>query len=92
MFKTWPTEGWDVNGLCKEIRFARSDTGFSNAEISMDWIWHFNRSSFIAIVKAKSQGVTFKDWFGYNEFIRDLNNPDYLWEQPYFKRPEKEKI
>ncbi|GKU12048.1 unnamed protein product, partial [Fusarium langsethiae] len=92
VFKTWPTEGWDIDGLYEEIRFARSDTGFSNAEISMDWIRHFNQSSFAATAKAKSRGVTFEDWFGCDEFMRDLDNPDYLWDQPYFERPEKEKI
>ncbi|KAK2668023.1 hypothetical protein RAB80_015402 [Fusarium oxysporum f. sp. vasinfectum] len=38
VFKTWPTESWDVNALDEGIRFARSESGFSNAEISMDWI------------------------------------------------------
>lgn len=36
VFKTWPTESWEVDGLDERMRFARSDTGFSNAEISID--------------------------------------------------------
>ncbi|KAK2681999.1 hypothetical protein RAB80_003792 [Fusarium oxysporum f. sp. vasinfectum] len=36
VFKTWPTESWDVDDLDEGIRFARSESGFFNAEISMD--------------------------------------------------------
>ncbi|WKT54098.1 HTH CenpB-type DNA-binding domain [Fusarium oxysporum f. sp. vasinfectum] len=64
VFKTWPTESWDVNALDEGIRFARSESGFSNAEISMDWIRHFNRNSFECTAKAQSRGITFTDWFG----------------------------
>ncbi|KAI7761661.1 hypothetical protein LZL87_014386 [Fusarium oxysporum] len=57
VFKTWPTESWDVDALDEAIRFARSDTGFSNAEISMDSIRHFNRNSFECTTKAQSRDV-----------------------------------
>jgi hypothetical protein len=33
VFKAWPTESWENDGLDERIRFARSDAGFSNAEI-----------------------------------------------------------
>jgi hypothetical protein len=92
IFKSWPTEGWDVNDLDKNIRFARSETGFSNAEISMDWIRHFNLHSFSATAKARALGINFTDWYGCDEFMRDIDNPDFIWERPYFERPEKEKI
>ncbi|KAJ0127210.1 Uncharacterized protein HZ326_29687 [Fusarium oxysporum f. sp. albedinis] len=92
VFKTWPTESWDVDALDESIRFARSDTGFSNAGISMDWIRHFNRNSFECTTKAQSRGVTFTDWFGCDEFMRDIDNPDFIWKEPFFERPEKERI
>ncbi|KAI7772017.1 hypothetical protein LZL87_011710 [Fusarium oxysporum] len=92
VFKTWPTESWDVDDLDEAIRFARSDTGFSNAEISMDWIRHFNCNSFECTAKAQSRGVTFKDWFGCDEFMRDIDNPDFIWKEPFFERPEKQRI
>ncbi|RYC77626.1 hypothetical protein BFJ63_vAg19500, partial [Fusarium oxysporum f. sp. narcissi] len=92
VFKTWPTESWDVDALDESIRFARSDTGFSNAEISMDWIRHFNRNSFECTTKAQSRSVTFTDWFGCDEFMRDIDNPDFIWKEPFFERPEKERI
>jgi hypothetical protein len=92
VFKTWPTESWDVGDLDEAIRFARSDTGFSNAEISMDWIRHFNRNSFECTTKAQSHGVTFNDWFGCDEFMRDIDNPDFIWKEPFFERPEKQRI
>jgi hypothetical protein len=92
VFKTWPTESWDVDDLDEGIRFARSESGFSNAEISMDWIRHFNRNSFECTAKAQSRGVTFTDWFGCDEYMRDIDMPDFIWHQPYFERPEKERI
>ncbi|KAL9561187.1 hypothetical protein ACKAV7_014542 [Fusarium commune] len=92
VFKTWPTESWDVEDLDEAIRFARSESGFSNAEISMDWIRHFNRNSFECTAKAQSRGITFTDWFGCDEFMRDPDIPDIIWKQPYFERPEKERI
>ncbi|EGU77894.1 hypothetical protein FOXB_11595 [Fusarium oxysporum f. sp. conglutinans Fo5176] len=92
LFKTWPTESWDVDALDEAIRFARSETGFPNAEITMDWIRHFNRNSFECTAKAQSRGITFTDWFGCDEFMRDIDMPDFIWKEPYFQRPEKERI
>ncbi|KAF5671128.1 hypothetical protein FDENT_11012 [Fusarium denticulatum] len=89
VFKTWPTESWEVDDLDEGIRFARSESGFSNAEISMDWIRHFNRNSFECTVKAQAKGVTFEDWFGCDEFMRDPDNPDFIWKKPWFEWPEK---
>ncbi|KAG7403661.1 hypothetical protein Forpe1208_v016315 [Fusarium oxysporum f. sp. rapae] len=90
VFKTWPTESWDVDALDEAIRFARSDTGFSNAEISMDWIRHFHRNSFECTTKAQSRGVTFTDWFGCDEFMRDIDNPDFIWKEPKLSEILKE--
>ncbi|KAG7406885.1 hypothetical protein Forpi1262_v018252 [Fusarium oxysporum f. sp. raphani] len=82
VFKTWPTESWDVDALDEAIRFARSETGFPNAEITMDWIRHFNRNSFECTAKAQSRGITFTDWFGCDEFMRDIDMPDFIWKEP----------
>ncbi|KAI8401822.1 hypothetical protein FOFC_18691 [Fusarium oxysporum] len=74
VFKTWPTESWDVDALDEAIRFARSETGFPNAEITMDWIRHFNRNSFECTAKAQSRGITFTDC-KLNEIIREGFTP-----------------
>jgi hypothetical protein len=58
----------------------------------MDWIYHFNLHSFSVTVKARALSINFTNWYGCNEFIRDIDNPDFIWERPYFERPEKEKI
>src|SRR6478735_5950962 len=34
VFKTWPTESWDVNALDEGIRFARSESGFGDSSLS----------------------------------------------------------
>ncbi|RKK65371.1 hypothetical protein BFJ69_g16343 [Fusarium oxysporum] len=43
-------------------------------------------------LEAQSRGVTFTDWFGCDEFMRDIDNPDFIWKEPFFVRPEKERI
>ncbi|CCE28413.1 uncharacterized protein CPUR_01888 [Claviceps purpurea 20.1] len=92
VFKEWPTESWEGYDLDEGIRFARSETGFSNAETSMDWIRHFNRSSFEHTSEAQSRGVTFTDWFGCDEFMRDPDSSDHVQYDPSKNRPEKERI
>lgn len=98
IFKTWPTESWELDGLDERIRFARLDIAFSNAEISLDWLRHFNRHSFENLAKVQSLGITFGDWFGCDEFMRDPDimrdpeNPDWIWDLPFFERPEEDRI
>lgn len=69
IFKSWPTESWEADGLDERIRFARSDTAISNAEISLDWLRHFNRHSFSSLTKVQYLGITFEDLFGCDEFM-----------------------
>lgn len=92
VFKEWSTESWEGYDLGEGIRFARSETGFSNAETSMDWIRHFNRSSFEHTSEAQSRGVTFTDWFGCDEFMRDPDSSNHVQHDPSKNLSEKERI
>ncbi|KAF4334807.1 hypothetical protein FBEOM_11353 [Fusarium beomiforme] len=73
---------WIHDTSMNAIRFAHSETGVSNAEISMGWIRLFTRNSFECTVKAQSRGVTFPDWFGCDEHMGDINMPDFIWKEP----------
>ncbi|XP_044715037.1 DDE superfamily endonuclease domain-containing protein [Hirsutella rhossiliensis] len=42
IFHTFPSESWAAVDAPADVRFARSDTGFSNAEITLDWVHQFN--------------------------------------------------
>ncbi|RCI08857.1 hypothetical protein L249_5007 [Ophiocordyceps polyrhachis-furcata BCC 54312] len=45
VLKTFPTECWASIDGPDDVRFARSDTGFSNAEMSLEWVHYFNKVS-----------------------------------------------
>lgn len=55
------------------IRFARSLTGSSNADLILDYLKHFNIYSFKESSTFTSRRVEFQEWFGYDEnFINSL--------------------
>lgn len=92
IFKAWPSENWDLEGADTAMRFAQSDTGFSNKELTMDWIRHFNRESFNRSTRLQATGKTFCEWFGCNEHLRDPDLPYLMWDRPYFERPIDERV
>ncbi|KAI8654437.1 HTH CENPB-type domain-containing protein [Fusarium keratoplasticum] len=53
IFKTWPTLDWAYIDADPDIRFAQSDTAFSNGEITLEWMIHFNRCSWAKSAKAQ---------------------------------------
>jgi len=68
-----PVEQMVHNDLHGGVRFARSPTGFSNAALTLDWLKHFNRYSFEQSSTFASMGWTFKEWFGVDEYGRDIH-------------------
>ncbi|CAI6099605.1 unnamed protein product [Clonostachys chloroleuca] len=49
----FPTTNWASIDGHGEMRFARSDTGFSNVEITVDWLKAFNQFSWKRSAKAQ---------------------------------------
>ncbi|KAL9572124.1 hypothetical protein ACKAV7_003841 [Fusarium commune] len=47
-----------------------------------------NRESSTMLGCANAAGY----WFGCDEFMRDIDNPDFIWKEPFFERPEKQRI
>ncbi|KAG7408735.1 hypothetical protein Forpe1208_v012163 [Fusarium oxysporum f. sp. rapae] len=71
IFKTFPTLDWAYIEADPDIRFAQSDTAFSNGEITLEWVIHFNRCSWAKSSTVRSRGVISEEWFGCDEFLRD---------------------
>ncbi|KJZ70330.1 hypothetical protein HIM_10298 [Hirsutella minnesotensis 3608] len=90
VFKTFPTESWDEIKAPDDIRFARSDTGFSNAEITLDWLHHFNVISWKASAQAQQTSKTLEEWFGCTEWCKDPLRPSS--EAQPTVRPDKDRI
>ena len=56
VFKTFPTESWSEIEADEAIHFARSETGFSNSEITFEWLHHFNLWSWKKSAQAQRLG------------------------------------
>jgi DDE superfamily endonuclease/Tc5 transposase-like DNA-binding protein len=91
IFKVFPRANWALIDLEEEARFAQSDTGFSNAVISLEWLRTFNLHSWKKSAKAQRCGKSLLEWFGVDEHFRDelgrIVQPDTM---PL--RSKKEKI
>lgn len=70
IFKTFPSESFAGITADNKMHFVKSDTAFSNIEISFDWLYNFNRVSWMKSVQAIKLGVTLNAWFGCNEWLR----------------------
>ena len=53
-------------------RFGQSDTGFSNADLVLDYLWHFNVDSFRLSSTFQARDYTMLEWFRYNESDKRL--------------------
>lgn len=71
VFKTFPSESWADIDCIPAIRFAKSDSGFSNREISLEWLHEFNRWSWKHSAQAQAYGISLGDYFGCDEWMRD---------------------
>jgi hypothetical protein len=71
IFKTFPTLDYAYVDADPQIRFAKSETAFSNGEITFEWAQAFNRHSWEKSARVQSRGKPFVEWFGCDEFLRD---------------------
>lgn len=74
------------------MRVAQSETGFSNQEITLEWLHDFNAYSWRASAKVKQREISFQDWFGCDEWLRDPFNLDFRHTAPPVVHEEEEKI
>ncbi|RKK74042.1 hypothetical protein BFJ69_g8781 [Fusarium oxysporum] len=74
IFKSFPTLEWAQIEGDSQIRFAQSDTAFSNAEITLQWAKHFNRYSWEKSATVQRRGLDFEQYFGCNEHLQQPRN------------------
>ena len=67
IFKSNAVEAFAATNIDRRIRFAQSPTGFSNAELFLDWLQHFNRHSWEESSTCQALGFSFTEWFGHDE-------------------------
>ncbi|KAJ2973747.1 hypothetical protein NQ176_g6431 [Zarea fungicola] len=92
IFQHFPTTNWAGIDTLTGVRFARSPTGFSNAEIPLEWARHFNRWSWASSSQAKRAGKSLEEWFGCDEHLRLPDQGRSRVTAPPNKIPEDEKI
>ncbi|KJK85877.1 hypothetical protein H633G_10271 [Metarhizium anisopliae BRIP 53284] len=92
VFAHYPTTNWAGIDIGTGVRFAQSPTGFSNAEIHLEWARHFNRWSWVSSAQAKQSGKTLEQWFGCDEHLRLPDRGMSRVERPPVDRPDEEKI
>lgn len=68
IFKVFPSLYWALDDLRSGMRFARSDAAFSNAEICLDWLKHFNYYSWAKSAQATRLGRTLVEWFCFESY------------------------
>ncbi|KAG7406844.1 hypothetical protein Forpi1262_v018256 [Fusarium oxysporum f. sp. raphani] len=74
IFKSFPTLEWAQIEGDFQMRFAQSDTAFSNAEIMLQWAQHFNRHSWEKSATVQRRQLDFEQYFGCNEHLQQPGN------------------
>ncbi|RKK60603.1 hypothetical protein BFJ69_g17208 [Fusarium oxysporum] len=74
IFKSFPTLEWAQIEGDSQMRFAQSDTAFSNAEITLQWAKHFNRYSWEKSATVQRRQLDFEQYFGCNEHLQQPGN------------------
>ncbi|RKK65555.1 hypothetical protein BFJ69_g16180 [Fusarium oxysporum] len=92
IFKSFPTLGWAYIDGDPNMRFAQSESAFSNGDITEEWARHFNRHSWEKSSTAKSRGQGFEKWFGCDEHLRDPLQRHISYDVPPTPRKEEEII
>ncbi|XP_044716504.1 DDE superfamily endonuclease domain-containing protein [Hirsutella rhossiliensis] len=92
IFAHFPTTNWAGIAIDSGVRFAQSPTGFSNAQIHLEWARHFNRWSWASSAQAQRSGKSLEQWFGCDEHLRVPNLGMTTVEAPPTQRDEKDRI
>lgn len=92
IFKAFPTLDFAYIEADPQMRFAMSETAFSNGEITFEWAQHFNRHSWERSTTAQRRGVTLEEWFGCDEFLRDPLLKHIKYDTPPISHDEEDSI
>ncbi|RKL12110.1 hypothetical protein BFJ70_g16334, partial [Fusarium oxysporum] len=64
------------------MRFAQSDTAFSNGDITLEWARDFNRKSWDKSAAVQHHQLDFEEWFGCNEHLKSPSNAAASYDKP----------
>jgi hypothetical protein len=92
IFKALPTESWAEIDAIPGMRFAQSETGFSNQQITLEWLHSFNAFSWLSSLKARAKRISLANWFGCDEWLRDAISPHSKLTAPPTIHKEEDKI
>jgi hypothetical protein len=67
VFKVHIVEEFLTTDFDRNFRFGRSLTGFSNSEITFDYLRHFNKYSFARSSTFQALNTTLEEWYSYNK-------------------------
>jgi hypothetical protein len=82
IFKSFPTLEWaNIEGDL-EMRFAQSDTAFSNGDITLEWARDFNRKSWDKSAAVQHRQLDFEEWFGCNEHLKSPSTAAASYDKP----------
>ncbi|KLO97764.1 Uncharacterized protein Y057_13245 [Fusarium fujikuroi] len=82
IFKQFPTLEWSYIEGDPNMRFAQSDSAFSNGDITLEWAKHFNCLSWEKFATVQERQLDFEEWFGCNEHLKKSYNPDVIYDVP----------
>jgi hypothetical protein len=74
------------------MRFAQSESAFSNGDITVEWARHFNRHSWEKSASARRTGKSFEEWFGCNEHLQDPLQTHIHFDKPPTSHLPEERI
>ena len=76
IFKTQAMEEFARARISSYTRFGWSKTTFSNTDIVLDYLRHFNVHSFQLSSSFQARDYTILEWFGYNESDEKVIKPN----------------
>jgi hypothetical protein len=74
------------------MRFAQSESAFSNGDITVEWAMEFNRHSWEKSATVQSRQLSFEEYFGCDEHLRKPLEPHISFDVPPKERAPAEKI
>lgn len=92
IFKSFPSLEWAYIDGDPNMRFAQSESAFSNGDITVEWAKEFNRHSWEKSATVQSRQLSFEEHFGCDEHLRKPLQPHISFDVPPKEKTPEEKI
>ncbi|OBS17482.1 hypothetical protein FPOA_12112 [Fusarium poae] len=91
IFKSFPTLEWAYIDGDPNMRFAQSESAFSNGDITLEWAMEFNRHSWGKSATVQDRQLSFEEYFGCDEHLRKPLEHHISFDMPPKERTPAEK-